>query len=58
MTDLEKRFLSKKHRTSIKTGDKNAKLFLKILKKMIIKRPYNAKGHPSKWWSNFDAIFS
>ena len=58
MTDLEKRFLSKKHRTSIKPGDKNAELFLKILKKMIIKRPYNTKGCLSNWWSNFDAIYS
>jgi hypothetical protein len=49
MTDLEQRLLNKKHRTSIKSGDKNAAAILAILKKGIMKKSYNLRGRPSNW---------
>jgi len=57
MGDLEQRFFSKKHKTSIKSDDKKALMFLKILKKGIVKKSCNSRGHPSKWYFNFDAIY-
>jgi|GEM_PF-1357274 hypothetical protein len=58
MTDLEERHFSKKHVTSIQSGDEAAEIVLEVLSKGISKGDYYDGSRPSWYSYSLDRVYS